>query len=165
MVRIVCVAVLVTLVARSIAVGQGWALGDKSFDDITHKQIKTLVENAKIDPTLRLDGSDSKDNQIPAGTILVYVTSDNRFGKLRVVECGYDLKVNWVTYAKDGGEFSRGDALVVRGTWTCDLDQGREGREGTEQQDDFWWQQQTDVIRFLRFCNGATFVVFPNELG
>lgn len=45
--------------------------------------------------------------------------------------------------------------LVVRGTWSCDLDIGAESQEGT----DFWWQQVTEIERYLVPRNGARFSV------
>ena len=136
---------------------------DKLFDDISHKQIKELVEKARKDGKLGLDGSDTKANQIPQGTILCYITSDKQYGKLKVVEYGYNLKLKWVTYAKDGSVVSKGDSLVVRGTWSCDLDKGVEGDEDTAAKDDFWWEQKTETARSLTFSNGAVFTVFPVE--
>lgn len=47
---------------------------------------------------------------------------------------------------------------TVRGTWCFDLDEGQETncRAGTE---DFWWEQVTDVERYLTPQNGASFAV------
>jgi hypothetical protein len=45
--------------------------------------------------------------------------------------------------------------LVVRGTWSCDLDSGAETAAGA----DFWWEQDTDVKRYLAPRNGAGFFV------
>ncbi len=45
--------------------------------------------------------------------------------------------------------------LVVRGTWHCDLDTGAE----TNTAGDFWWEQETDVKRFLTPESGAAFFV------
>ena len=45
--------------------------------------------------------------------------------------------------------------LVVRGTWTCDLDSGAETNAGA----DFQWEQDTDVKRYLAPLNGAGFFV------
>src|SRR5262249_28665759 len=104
--------------------------GDQPFDGLTFKQIKELVDRAKKDKETKIDGSDNNHNQIPQGTILCYVTDDGRYGKLKVLEYGYNLAVKWVTYDKEGGVFSNGDRLVVRGTWEYDLDYGVEGDKG-----------------------------------
>ena len=142
---------------------------DAPFDTITLKQIKESVDNARKAGETRIDGSDNKNNRIPKGTILCYVTSDNRYGKLEVLEYDYNLAIKWVTYAEDGrrrsgprsrGVFSEGDRLVVRGTWTCDLDYGVGGNEG-KSKPDFWWQQVDGTVRYLVFRNGAVFTVYP----
>jgi hypothetical protein len=133
---------------------------DARFDTITLAQIKKSVDNARKAGETRIDGSDNKNNRIPTGTILCYVTSDNRFGKLEVLEYGYNLAIKWVTYAKDGGVLSEGDRLVVRGTWPCDLDYGVEGNKG-KSKPDFWWEQVDGTVRYLAFRNGAVFTVYP----
>jgi hypothetical protein len=43
--------------------------------------------------------------------------------------------------------------LLVRGSWYCDLDAGAE----TNSNGDFWWEQVSDVKRFLTPENGAVF--------
>ena len=45
--------------------------------------------------------------------------------------------------------------LMVRGTYSCDLDTGTETQDGA----DFFWEQQTATIRFLTPKNGASFYV------
>ena len=50
--------------------------------------------------------------------------------------------------------YSQGN-LVIRGTWSCDLDQGLETETGA----DFWWEQETETIRYIVPRNGARFCV------
>jgi hypothetical protein len=45
--------------------------------------------------------------------------------------------------------------LTIRGTWSCDLDSGAETSAGA----DFWWEQDTNVRRYLVPKNGAGFFV------
>jgi hypothetical protein len=45
--------------------------------------------------------------------------------------------------------------LIVRGTYTCDLDTGTEAGAGA----DFQWLQDTDTLRSIFPMNGATFFV------
>jgi hypothetical protein len=54
------------------------------------------------------------------------------------------------------GIFSQGQ-LTVRGTWSCNLDQGNEINNNGPA--DFFWEQRTVVQRFLVPRNGATFLV------
>jgi hypothetical protein len=130
---------------------------EKIFNDMTPKQIKALVDNGKTTP--KIDGSDNKNNQLPAGTILLYVTDEKRYGKLQILEYGYDLTIRWVTYDKDGGVFAKGDRLIVKGTWTYDLDYGVEG-DGGGSKADFWWEQVDRTNRFWVGTNGAVFLVY-----
>jgi hypothetical protein len=45
--------------------------------------------------------------------------------------------------------------LTVRGTYTCDLDEGKESPSGA----DFQWRQQNSVVRSIAPMNGAMFFV------
>jgi hypothetical protein len=58
------------------------------------------------------------------------------------------------TPAKKAGRavFSSGQ-LEVRSTWRCDLDAGAEVASGG----DFWWDQETEVKRYLKPESGAVF--------
>src|SRR5262245_22295479 len=133
--------------------------GDKSFDDVTLKQIKEAVDAAKKEKREKIDGSDTKDNEMPKGTILCFVTDQKRYGKLKVLEYGYDLTIKWVTYDEKGNVFSKGDKLVVRGTWGCDLDYGVEGDEG-KSPTDFWWEQRDKKRRYITSQRGAVLTVY-----
>jgi len=134
--------------------------GDRPFDGITADQIrKALAGQAGKDA---IDGSATPVNKIPAGTVLLYVTGDGRYGKVKVVEYGYNLTLRWVTYKPDGTVFSKGDRLVVRGTWSCDLDHGMEGGRG-KSRPDFWWEQIDMVKRRWVPQNGARFVVYRGK--
>ena len=134
--------------------------GDRPFDGITASHIKKALAGGTGKDAI--DGSATPANKIPAGTVLLYVTSDGRFGKVKVVEYGYNLTLKWVTYRPDGSVFSKGDKLVVRGTWTCDLDHGTEGRRGRSRPD-FWWEQVDRVKRRWVPQNGARFVVYRGK--
>ncbi|HRD79201.1 MAG TPA: DUF6345 domain-containing protein [Saprospiraceae bacterium] len=112
-----------------------------------------------------INGNNNSTNQIPTGTILIYLTNEGRFGKMFIQEYGYNLKIAWKTYDKGlsgimGNIYSSGTNLVIKGTWACDLDKGME----TQNSKDFWWQQTTDVLRVFNTQNGARFKVYvPNN--
>jgi len=50
--------------------------------------------------------------------------------------------------------YSRG-RVTIRGTWSCDLDRGKETMTGA----DFFWEQATRTVRYLTPRNGAKFRV------
>lgn len=106
--------------------------------------------------SVRINGSNNASNQIPTGTIVIYRTNVGRYGKLLIKEYGYNLKLRWTTYNTSGSVYSQGDNLVIRGTWSCDLDLGRETQTGR----DFWWQQETSIERYLSPKNGAKFAIY-----
>jgi hypothetical protein len=102
-----------------------------------------------------INGSDSDSNQIPAGTVVLYLTSEGRYGKFRVSEYGYNLTLQWATYGSDDSTYSEGTSLLVHGTWQCDLDLGVEGDLSA----DFFWMQATEVERYMVPRNGAELAV------
>ncbi len=104
-----------------------------------------------------INGSDELDC-LP-GTYFVYCTNQGRYGKF-IVEAldksaNNKLTIAWVTYRSDGRVYSSGSKLVIRGTWTCDLDAGVEG--AATKDIDFHWEQLTSLVRQLSPWNGARF--------
>lgn len=105
----------------------------------------------------RINGSANDRNQIPVGTVLVYRTSEGNIGKLQIRNYGYDLRIRWVTYGR-GTIVSRGDNLLIRGTYLYDLDRGAETKFH-DRGADFWWEQVDAVQRYLVSENGASFTI------
>ena len=126
------------------------ASGATDFNQITLADIMGMSLSA--DP---LDGSDNQLNRIPTGTVLVYLTDEGRYGVLEIASYGQDLALNWRTYRSDGTVYSSGTGLVVRASYTCDLDAGAEGAASA----DFQWHHVTGVERYLEPRNGASFAV------
>jgi hypothetical protein len=129
---------------------------------LTADQIKSLFENSKQNPLAKIDGSDNDDHQIPIGTILLYVTDENRYGYLEILEYGYNLTIKWVTFDKAGKIFAKGDKLLIKGTWLYDLDYGIEGPNGKSRVD-FWWEQVDRTRRFVVPKSGAKFLIHESK--
>ncbi len=100
----------------------------------------------------------SSAQRLPEGRILTYTTSLGNFGKLVIVEYGYDLWIKWVTYNGSGDVYSQGSYLKINGTGRCDLDAGMAG--GYPNDDDIWWTIQSDTERTLKPQNGAAFAIW-----
>jgi uncharacterized repeat protein (TIGR02543 family) len=143
-----------TAVKADITVYAKWI----TFDSITLADIQAVtLSNTDI------DGSDAN-NQIPAGTIVVYKTKNGRYGKFLVDTWGHDLVLNWVTYnlANDGTVFSSGSNLTILGTWDADLDNGVEINGGTDAiNGDFFWWIHSSTERAIEPEHGAMFAVYP----
>jgi hypothetical protein len=86
----------------------------------------------------------------------VYRTSDGNYGKLQVIEYGYNLLVRWQTYTPNGRKLMGADQMVIKGTWTYDLDYGIEAKF-SKSAADFWWRQRNKVVRSWMFRGGAIF--------
>ena len=130
---------------------------DDIYDSLTVQDIKDILD--KWDKNQhRINGSDDADNQIPAGTVIVYVTSDKNYGKMKILKYGYDLTVGWTTYSPDGSVTSNAGKLLIMGTYSYDLDYGSQGKYGTSKVD-FWWEQVDLKTRYLAPQNGAMFAL------
>ena len=130
---------------------------DDIYDNLTVQDIKDILGNWDKNQN-KINGSDDADNQIPAGTVIVYVTSDKNYGKLKILKYGYNLTVGWTTYSPDGSVISNAGKLLIMGTCTYDLDYGSQGKMGMSKVD-FWWEQVDQKIRYLVPQNGAMFAL------
>src|SRR5204862_354388 len=95
--------------------------------------------------TSSFHASDNVNNKIPTGTKVMYQTNEGRYGIFEVAQYGYNLTLNYVTYNATGSIYSQGCGIVIRGTYLGDLDGGNESSSETDA--DFWWEQNTSVIR------------------
>ncbi len=46
----------------------------------------------------RINGSDNQTNDLLPGSTVIYKTKEGRYGKLEVLQYGYDLQINWTTF-------------------------------------------------------------------
>ncbi|MEM3112723.1 MAG: hypothetical protein QXY90_06760 [Candidatus Anstonellales archaeon] len=116
------------------------------FDTIRLEEIRS----ANLSPA-RISGTN-----LPADTILLYRTNEGRHGKLLIKTYGYNLIIRWSTFNPNGSLHSKGDNLTIRGTYSCDLDSGKE----TQTSSDFWWEQVSATERYLTPKNGANFALY-----
>ena len=144
-----CLGVVLMLIALIYA-------QDYSFEYIRYEHIQSRNFSESV-----INGSNNSSNQIPTGTILLYETSEGRLGKLKIEEYGQNLKLKWVTYDDHGWIYSEGDSLVIRPSWSCDLDLGIETSEDSS---DFFWHHVNSVERDLRPRNGAGFLIIDTYL-
>lgn len=101
------------------------------------------------------------------GPILVWETTFNYKVPSRKHPIGTDLRIMRYRRSAPGAIPAQGPSngqgravhssgrLTIRGTWSCDLDSGAETSAGA----DFWWEQDTNVKRYLVPKNGAGFFV------
>jgi hypothetical protein len=103
-----------------------------------------------------IDGSNNSANRLKTGTLVFYRTNQGRLGAFEVLEYGYHLRLAFKTFASPNSIFRKGNSLLIRGTYSCDLDYGKE----TSVQADFFWRQIDKVQRRLVPKNGATFALY-----
>lgn len=89
-------------------------------------------------------------------TIVLFRTNEGRFGKMLIKSSDTDLILSWVTFNRNGSIHSSGENLIIRRTFTCDLDAGRESQNSA----DFWWQMASSSERYLTPRNRAAFSIY-----
>jgi hypothetical protein len=126
------------------------------FATLSRGRIKALIEANEKKHRTTINGIDGN-NELPNGTIVLYVTNEKNYGKFQVVKHGQDLVISFVTYDDKGAVLTKKDKHVVRSTWQMDLDYGVDGGRG-KSRPDFWWRRAQN-IQDLVAENGAVFLV------
>jgi len=106
--------------------------------------------------TAPANSSSYTDSTVTAGKTYYYrVRSYNAYGN-----SDYTTEVNVTIPSCDTDIYSTG-MITVRGTFSCDLDLGKE-TGSWDPPTDFFWEQTTDVERYIDPMNGAKFYVVGN---
>ena len=135
------------------SVSMDWLTVFKWYDRLTAADIAAMDHTLSDDMIYASDGND-----FWPGTYFVYKTNMGRYGKFIVDDLDKSdnnkLTITWVTYEPDGSVYSWGSGLEIRGTYSCDLD---DGLEVGLAQGDWWWRLSSSTIRDLYPRNGAEF--------
>lgn len=135
------------------AKGIAWCSASSIFSGISPEFISAYPLSSEA-----INGSNNVSNQLTPGTIVLYKTKENRFGKFMVESIGWYLALKWVTFNSDGSVFTSGDNLVIHASYYADMDLGQQ--VSVSDQADFQWSLQNETIRFLYPENGALFGVY-----
>ena len=97
------------------------------------------------------------------GDVFIYKTSEGKYGKLEILDVdknnNYNTTFRYITYANDGSILSQSDNFTVRGTYTCDLDNGTE--EGTaDDKVDFQLGRESGTNTRLDCYNNASIISY-----
>ena len=133
-------------------VAANWRKEYHDYEDLNAAAVKTFADGMSVN---KIDASDG--NEFSAGTYFVYKTSAGRYGKFIVEDfdsSNRELTIAWTTYNANGTVYTSGAGLVIRGTFSCDLDLGL---ETSSIKYDFSWVQATISKRYLLPANGAVF--------
>ncbi len=100
------------------------------------------------------------------GSVFIYKTSEGNYGKLEIIDIdkndNYKTTFRYVTYANDGSIVSQSDHFSIRGTYTCDLDNGTE--EGTpEKAADFQLGREDNMNTRFDSYNGAAIALYKGN--
>lgn len=102
------------------------------------------------------------------GSVFVYKTSEDNYGKLEIIDIdkndNYKTTFRYVTYASDGSILSQSNNFTVRGTYTCDLDNGTE--EGTDDNAvDFQISREDNMNTRIGCYNDAAIAPYKGNAG
>ena len=146
------------LAEAPVPVPPGGQFGQEKMSDEVAAEVAKLFASIDVQQLRetdlsdnKIDGSNNARNQLAPGTILAARTMHGRLAKILIEEYGYTLVVSWVTYNQNGDVFSEGRRTRIRGTFTFDLDLGKEAAGDA----DLWWEQVDRTERYLVPRNGA----------
>lgn len=135
------------------------------FNGLNRDAIASMDDKIKITDPVYLTNK----NGIVAGkgSVFVYKTSEGNYGKLEIKNIdpnnNYKTTFRYVTYADDGSILSQSDNFSIRGTYTCDLDNGTE--EGTGDKDvDFQLDREDDMNTRIDCYNDAAIVLVKGDV-
>jgi microsomal dipeptidase-like Zn-dependent dipeptidase len=127
-------------------------LASSNYEDINRANIQSVQSCLTA---TRINGSNNESNRLRTGTIIFYQTNEGRLGKMEILEYAYNIRLRCTTYNENGTIYRQNNNLTIRGTWSCDLDNGLEASAGQ----DFFWEQNTATERYLTPRNNATYWV------
>jgi len=153
--------------------GNGW--GQNGYAFLSYDYVRTYFkygyvvkgvtpsESENVPARLsRAPYSSSKINRSSLrSAIIALKTSSGRYA-IAEAYAGYNLYLkNLVVYNNNGSIHLRKERLVIRGTYLCDIDSGRETRNNA----DFWWEAVSSGVNNLVPRNGAKACVLYNISG
>jgi hypothetical protein len=121
----------------------GLVFDSMMFDPVRIEQDNDFARLNMDDIGEIIDGEPNKIRQIDEsgyeireGDVILYVTSDYRLGKLKVLKTNKkSLNIKFVTYDSVGNVFRQSGNLSVKNNYTCDLDGGTASENRMYRQD------------------------------
>lgn len=123
--------------------------GPANFSEITPADIMAKESLMGTTPIMAVNASGVL---FTPGTVLVYKTNENRYGKLEIMSVDTSTSSHKVTfrainYRADGTVFGSASAFAVQGTYSADLD-WFDTPAGNTERDFIWNRQNTTDTRF-----------------
>jgi hypothetical protein len=129
-----------------------------AFADITRAHVESFDAQMGSATFATVSGSTIL---YPAGTVLIYKTNLDRYGKMEIVSwvpgSNHKLIANIITFNADGSIYSQSNNLEIRGTFFANLDTASEGIDANTADFKNSPQSSTDVN--FEPKNGARFLV------
>ena len=116
------------------------------YTRLTFDKIKSYRSKMRMSS---IDGN----SKLKKGSILAFRAGTGRYGKIEILENGYDLKIRATIYESGGSVYKSTNGLTIKGTYSCDLDKMIQSKSGM----DFMWEHQTSTKKYLRPRDQAVF--------
>ncbi len=124
-----------------------------NYAEITYCVVQNNEDLMSADTILAID--DLGNLLLNPGDVLIYKTNAGRFGKMQITDIdaadNYALTFKATTYALNGDVYKESAAVVIPGTYDCDLDEFIYG-------DDFWWERVDTYLTKLAPGENVAFV-------
>ncbi len=133
----------------------------KNYTEITLEHIKAK-ESTMV--STEITASNSSGLVLKTDDVLVFKTSENRYGKLQIISIdpidNYKLTIRIYLFANDGSNYLSTNSLEIHGTYLCDLDIIAEMSDEMPSVD-FHWNRLTVSDTKLTPKNNAKFMKYP----
>ncbi len=110
---------------------------DCSIDDFKRITFESILDY-NISSEEEIFATPGSDNQLPANTILVFISSEMNYGKLIITENSEPdniLKFIYTLYSPQGDVLIADESVIINPTYTFDFEYFNNSGN-----DDFWWQ-------------------------
>lgn len=109
---------------------------------------------------LRINGSNNELNFLRPGTILIYQTTEGRYGKIQIRGNDEILTMRWTTWDLMGEVYQESDYLPLKGNAYYDMDLGQEDTGEAKSLSEFLWIDKGKAQRWLEPVNTALIAVY-----
>lgn len=158
--KIIMLLLIITSYSCSTDDAQSTAM-PLSFETLTRADIAALEDDMSV---FSLNGTNDSGILWESGKVLLYKTSDGRFGKLEILNISsttnFTLTISAVTYNDDGSIYNSNEFIQIPGTFQCDLDE-MTTIESTSPFD-FFWRRVSELLTRLESQNESLFVEWDN---
>ena len=135
---------------------------EKQPENYNEISLANIIEKETTLSDIPIPATDINGHILDNSDVIIYKTSNNNYGKLEILSIddanNKALTIKAVTYQANGTIYCQTSSLVIRGTWSCDLDAMEESI--TTPFTDFKWERVNSTDTYLTIKNSALFAKY-----